>query len=169
MLNMPAAASRGERSHNHAGVRIQRCGAVRSRARGMHVFACCWPAWMAALNAGVTDPLGITDAGVRGPLGPPPVARRPAPVRSWSMVVPTLTRRADAAGIAPRYRDWRGQQVAVSAGTLTPILDALDNVPGASQEPAPGRPRHAEEPAGPDGPDAAARPRAPGPPSWVRA
>ena len=132
----------------------------------MHVFACCWPAWMAALNAGVTDPLGIRDAGVRGPLGPPPVARRPAPVRSWSMVVPTLTRRAEAAGIAPRYRDWRGQQVEVSAETLTAILDALDNVPGASQEPAPGRPRHAEEPAGPDGADADARPRVPGRRSW---
>ena len=82
------------------------------------------------------------------------------------MVVPTLTRRAEAAGIAPRYRDWRGQQVEVSAETLTAILDALDNVPGASQEPAPGRPRHAEEPAGPDGADADARPRVPGRRSW---
>src|SRR5260221_3159625 len=82
------------------------------------------------------------------------------------MVVPTLTRRAEAAGIAPRYMDWSGQQVEVSAETLTAILDALDNVPGASQEPAPGRPRHAEAPAGPDGADADARPRVPGRRSW---
>src|SRR5258708_12909413 len=167
MLNMPAAASRGERSHNHAGVRIQRCGTVRSRARGRHVLACCWPVWMAALNAGVTDPLGITDAGVRGPLGPPPVARRPAPVRSWSMVVPTLTRRAEAAGIAPRYRDWRGQQVEGSAETLTAILDALDNVPGPSHEPAPGRPPHPEDPPRPHAPHPHPPPRAPRPPSWA--
>src|SRR5260221_722598 len=82
------------------------------------------------------------------------------------MVVPTLTRRAEAAGIAPRYMDWSGQQVEVSAETLIAILDALDNVPGASQEPAPSRPRHAEEPAGPDGGDADARPRVPGRRSW---
>jgi 4-alpha-glucanotransferase len=82
------------------------------------------------------------------------------------MVVPTLTRRAEAAGIAPRYMDWRGQQVEVSAETLAAILDALDNVPGASQEPAPSRPRDAEEPTGPDGADAGARPRVPGRQSW---
>src|SRR5260221_5703732 len=82
------------------------------------------------------------------------------------MVVPTLTRRAEAAGIAPCYRDWSGQQVEVSAETLAAILDALDNVPGASQEPAPSRPRDEEEPTGPDGADADARPRVPGRQSW---
>src|SRR5260370_10278487 len=46
----------------------------------------------------------------------------------------TLSRRAEAAGIAPRYRDWRGQQVEVSAETLAAILEALDSVPGAAGE-----------------------------------
>src|SRR5258706_5883841 len=82
------------------------------------------------------------------------------------MVVPTLSRGAEAAGIAPRYMDWRGQQVEVSAEAVAAILDALDNVPGASQEPAPSRPRDEEEPTGPDGADADARPRVPGRQSW---
>src|ERR1700684_3278873 len=45
------------------------------------------------------------------------------------MADPTLIQRAEAAGIAPEFRDWRGQQVAVSEQTLTAILDALDSVP----------------------------------------
>jgi 4-alpha-glucanotransferase len=68
-----------------------------------------------------------------------------------------LIRRAEAAGIAPRYRDWRDQDVEVSAETLTAILDALDSVPGAA---GPGR---GEEPGGPGG---LARPRIPDRRSW---
>jgi 4-alpha-glucanotransferase len=36
-----------------------------------------------------------------------------------------LIRRARAAGIAPSYRDWRREEVTVSAETLTALLDAL--------------------------------------------
>ena len=45
------------------------------------------------------------------------------------MADPTLIQRAEAAGIAPEFRDWRGRQVAVSEQTLAAILDALDSVP----------------------------------------
>jgi 4-alpha-glucanotransferase len=38
---------------------------------------------------------------------------------------PDLTRRAAAAGIAPSYRDWRNEEVTVSAATLTALLAAL--------------------------------------------
>ncbi len=69
------------------------------------------------------------------------------------MTDPDLVRRAEAAGIAPRYRDWQGQDVEVSAPTLTAILAALDQVPQA-----PARP----------GTDAGPRagPRVPGGRSW---
>jgi 4-alpha-glucanotransferase len=70
---------------------------------------------------------------------------------------PELIRRAEAAGIAPRYRDWRDQEVEVSAKTLTAILDALDSVPGAA---GPGR---GEESGGQAG---LARPRIPDRRSW---
>jgi 4-alpha-glucanotransferase len=46
------------------------------------------------------------------------------------MTDPALVRRAEAAGIAPVYQDWRGQTVAVSTQTLSAILAALDQVPG---------------------------------------
>ena len=42
------------------------------------------------------------------------------------MTDPELIRRAEAAGIAHHYRDWRGEEVAVSEETLTAILAALD-------------------------------------------
>ncbi len=41
------------------------------------------------------------------------------------MTDPELTRRAKAAGVAPCYLDWRGEQVDVSDDTLAAILDAL--------------------------------------------
>lgn len=44
-----------------------------------------------------------------------------------------LIRRAEAAGVAPRYRDWRGRQVEVGGETLAAILDALD-VPGGAAD-----------------------------------
>ncbi len=96
----------------------------------------------------------------------------------------TLSRRAEAAGIAPRYRDWRGQQVEVSAETLAAILEALDSVPGAAGEAGgsaaergggrPGEERAAGRPGeeGPGGrpasqdPGASARPRIPAGRSW---
>jgi 4-alpha-glucanotransferase len=43
-----------------------------------------------------------------------------------------LIRRAEAAGIACRYRDWRGEDVAVSEDTLMAILAALGEVSDAS-------------------------------------
>ncbi|HEY7015752.1 MAG TPA: 4-alpha-glucanotransferase [Streptosporangiaceae bacterium] len=69
---------------------------------------------------------------------------------------PELIRRAEAAGIAPRYRDWRDHETEVSAETLTAILDALDSVPGPSGAP-PGDSEHLGEPG---------RPRVPGRRSW---
>ena len=45
------------------------------------------------------------------------------------MTDPELIRRAEAAGIAHHYRDWRGEEVAVSEETLTAILAALDEAP----------------------------------------
>ena len=51
--------------------------------------------------------------------------------QSWGMIDPDLTRLAEAAGIAPVYRNWRGETVEVSAETLTAILAALDEVPEA--------------------------------------
>jgi len=48
------------------------------------------------------------------------------------MTEPELIRRAEAAGIAPRYLDWRGQLVEVSAQTLAAILDALNAAPSAA-------------------------------------
>jgi 4-alpha-glucanotransferase len=46
------------------------------------------------------------------------------------MTDPAVVRRAEAAGIAPVYQDWRGQSVAVSTQTLSAVLAALDQVPG---------------------------------------
>ncbi len=48
------------------------------------------------------------------------------------MTDPELIRRAEAAGIAHRYRDWRGEEVAVSEETLTAILAALADESGPS-------------------------------------
>jgi 4-alpha-glucanotransferase len=45
---------------------------------------------------------------------------------------PELIRRAEAAGIAHHYRDWRGEDVAVSEETLLAILAALGDTPAAS-------------------------------------
>jgi 4-alpha-glucanotransferase len=44
---------------------------------------------------------------------------------------PELIRRAEAAGIAHHYRDWRGEEVAVSDETITAILAALGDAPDA--------------------------------------
>ncbi len=49
------------------------------------------------------------------------------------MTDPELIRRAEAAGIAHRYRDWRGEEVAVSDETLTAILAALGDACGPSE------------------------------------
>ena len=70
---------------------------------------------------------------------------------------PELIRRAEAAGIAPRYRDWRDQNAEVSAETLTAILDALDSGPAPAGALPGGHPGHLDEP----GP-----PRVPGRRSW---
>jgi 4-alpha-glucanotransferase len=71
------------------------------------------------------------------------------------MTDPELTRRAKAAGVAPCYLDWRGEQVDVSDDTLAAILDALGEPderdaaavaaagisgPGGADAPSPRRP-----------------------------
>jgi 4-alpha-glucanotransferase len=56
---------------------------------------------------------------------------------------PELIRRAEAAGIAPTYRDWRDEDVAVSDETLIAILDAL----GQPGHPDPAAPAQALAPA----------------------
>jgi 4-alpha-glucanotransferase len=58
---------------------------------------------------------------------------------------PELIRRAEAAGIAPTYRDWRDEDVAVSDETLIAILDAL----GEPGPPDPADPALALAPAPP--------------------
>jgi 4-alpha-glucanotransferase len=55
---------------------------------------------------------------------------------------PELIRRAEAAGIAPAYRDWRDEDVAVSDETLIAILDAL----GEPGPPDPAEPAQALAP-----------------------
>jgi 4-alpha-glucanotransferase len=50
---------------------------------------------------------------------------------------PELIRRAEAAGIAPTYRDWRDESVAVSDETLIAILDALGEPGPPPAGPAP--------------------------------
>jgi 4-alpha-glucanotransferase len=99
------------------------------------------------------------------------------------MADPTLIQRAEAAGIAPEFRDWRGRQVAVSEQTLAAILDALDSVPdlpraAGADEPGPDEPGADEPGADEPGADehcnsgaragagAAARPRLPTRRSW---
>jgi 4-alpha-glucanotransferase len=81
------------------------------------------------------------------------------------MADPTLIQRAEAAGIAPEFRDWRGRQVAVGEETLTAILDALDAVPdlppGAGESGA-----HGEAGAFPAPAAEASRPRLPERRSW---
>ena len=84
------------------------------------------------------------------------------------MTDPELIRRAEAAGIAHTYRDWRGVDVAVGEDTLTAILAALGDPSGtapgtlgdSSGMPAPGTPaRGAPGPATPaaQDPDAGSR------------
>jgi 4-alpha-glucanotransferase len=60
-----------------------------------------------------------------------------------------LVRRAEAAGVAARYRDWRGHDVEVGSQTLTAILAALGDDPGGPSGTGPGEPgpgRHEDSP-----------------------
>ncbi len=66
---------------------------------------------------------------------------------------PELIRRAEAAGIAPRYRDWRDQDAEVSAETLAAILDALDSGPAPAGPPPGDQPGHLGQPGPPRVPD----------------
>jgi len=66
---------------------------------------------------------------------------------------PELIRRAEAAGIAPRYRDWRDQDAEVSAETLAAILDALDSGPAPAGPPPGDQPGPLGEPGPPRVPD----------------
>jgi 4-alpha-glucanotransferase len=77
------------------------------------------------------------------------------------MTDPELIKRAEAAGIAPWYLDWREERVEVSDETLAAILAALDSVPEAA-------PARGQAPAGQPGDDAAGapRPRIPAGRSW---
>jgi 4-alpha-glucanotransferase len=78
------------------------------------------------------------------------------------MTDPDLIRRAEAAGIAPWYLDWREQRVEVSEETLAAILAALDRGPAvaAPARAGDGRPGDATAEAG------APRPRVPAGRSW---
>ncbi len=84
------------------------------------------------------------------------------------MTDPELIRRAEAAGIAPCYLDWREERVEVSEETLAAILDALDRVPdagaGARGSGREGRDHRdaADAQPGPDGADAQPGPDAVG-------
>src|SRR5260221_4515907 len=84
---------------------------------------------------------------------------------SRSMADLTLIRRAEAAGIAPSYLDWREQRVEVSGETLAAILDALDSVPGASADAGGSRPCGVAGRPGAEDPRTA-RPGVPGDRSW---
>jgi 4-alpha-glucanotransferase len=85
------------------------------------------------------------------------------------MTDPELIKRAEAAGIAPWYLDWREERVEVSDETLAAILAALDSVPeavpGAASAAVPAR---GQAPAGQPGDDdaGAPRPRIPAGRSW---
>jgi 4-alpha-glucanotransferase len=82
------------------------------------------------------------------------------------MTDPELIRRAEAAGIAPIYLDWREQPTEVSAETLTAILAALNAVPEPMRERR-GGPRDGADPVpGRDGAEVPARPRVPDGRSW---
>ena len=82
------------------------------------------------------------------------------------MTDPELIRRAEAAGIAPCYLDWRGQQTEVSAETLAAILAALDAVPQPPRRREAGRHGSADPAPGRDGATVPARPRVPDGRSW---
>ena len=83
------------------------------------------------------------------------------------MTDPELIRRAEAAGIAPCYLDWREQRTEVSAETLTAILAALDAVPEPPRERlGAGAPGSAGPAPGRDGAAVPARPRVPDARSW---
>src|SRR5580704_1602461 len=83
------------------------------------------------------------------------------------MTDPELIRRAEAAGIAPSYLDWREQRTEVSAETLTAILAALDAVPEPPRERrGAGAPGSADPAPGRDGAAVPARPRVPDGRSW---
>src|ERR1700734_109119 len=83
------------------------------------------------------------------------------------MTDPELIRRAEAAGIAPCYLDWREQPAEVSAETLTAIPAALDAVPRPPRERrGAGRHGSADPAPGRDGATLPARPRVPDGRSW---
>ena len=83
------------------------------------------------------------------------------------MTDPELIRRAEAAGIAPCYLDWREQRTEVSAETLAAILAALDAVPQPPRERREAGRHGSPDPApGPDGATVPARPRVPDGRSW---
>lgn len=75
------------------------------------------------------------------------------------MIDPDLVRRAEAAGIAPVYQNWRGETVEVSEDTLAAILAALNEVPEVD-------PRRLAAPRGDREPDAGTRPPVPAGRSW---
>ncbi len=74
------------------------------------------------------------------------------------MIDPDLVRRAEAAGIAPVYQNWRGETVEVSQETLAAVLAALNEVPEVD-------PRRLTAPRGDRQPDGA-RPTVPAGRSW---
>ena len=92
---------------------------------------------------------------------------------SWGMGDSELIRRAEAAGIMPVYRNWLRQETAVSAETLSTILEVLERTgsPAAEHPAGRGGPRPARlerrgTPGIPDRRGAAAIPAIPDSRSW---
>ncbi len=75
------------------------------------------------------------------------------------MIDPDLVRRAEAAGIAPVYQNYRGEIAEVSEETLAAVLAALNEVPEVD-------PRRLAAPRGDRRPDSGARPPVPAGRSW---
>ena len=75
------------------------------------------------------------------------------------MIDPNLVRRAEAAGIAPVYQNWRGETVEVGEETLAAVLAALNEVPEVN-------PRRLVAPRGDQEPDGGTRPPVPAGRYW---
>jgi len=110
----------------------------------------------------------------RAPGGPrsargdgPASARRAMLGTIGSMTDPELIQRAEAAGVAPCYSNWRHERIEVGEDTLAAILDALDALDEKVQRAGPAGPDAPDrEPGAAAGPRGSGRPRLPDRRSW---
>jgi len=110
----------------------------------------------------------------RAPGGPrsargdgPASARRAMLGTIGSMTDPELIQRAEAAGVAPCYSNWRHERIEVGEDTLAAILDALDALDEKVQRAGPAGPDAPDrEPGAATGPPGSGRPRLPDHRSW---